>query len=180
MKLPCSFYPCHISKTPCIETTPPSHHFLMWVPIESLAIVFSPHPCRIISLHPLLFPLVLSVGNQQAWPVAPSRGASKAADGSDAYRKRPSMPGACCEAGATADDARTAGVEEQFCSRSSLGYMLGCVAAKKETKKLETYTPAKQRRSKQLSGIIVSLVAGGVHGDVRMARLAASPLAGTW
>ena len=90
------------------------------------------------------------------------------------------MPGACCEAGATADDARTAGVEEQFCSRSSLGYMLGCVAAKKETKKLETYTPAKQRRSKQLSGIIVSLVAGGVHGDVRMARLAASPLAGTW
>jgi len=36
--------------------------------------------------------------------------------------------------------------------------MLGCVAAKKDTKKLETYTPAKQRRSKQLSGIIISLV----------------------
>lgn len=44
MKLPCSFYPCHISKTPCIETTPPCHHFLMWVPLESLAIVFFPRP----------------------------------------------------------------------------------------------------------------------------------------
>lgn len=131
-----------------------THHFLMWVPIEFLAIVFFLHPSGIISVSPP----VLSPCNQQAWLVAPSR-ASKAVDDSDAYCKRPSRP----DAPAVRLVLQPAMLAREtwrssFCSRSSLGYMLGCVAAKKGTKKLETYTPAKQWRSKQLSGIIISLV----------------------
>lgn len=112
------------------------------------------HPSDIISVSPP----VLSPCNQQAWLVAPSR-ASKALDDSDAYCKRPSRP----DAPAVRLVLQPAMLAREtwrssFCSRSSLGYMLGCVAAKKGTKKLETYTPTKQWRSKQLSGIIISLV----------------------